>query len=56
MVRICHCVVGLFSISERCCREATFRILLVSDRAAWVKVKNPDAVARQRERAARWNR
>ena len=23
---------------------------------AWVKVKNPDAVARQRERAARWNR
>jgi bifunctional non-homologous end joining protein LigD len=22
---------------------------------AWVKVKNPDAVARQRERAARWN-
>jgi ATP-dependent DNA ligase len=23
---------------------------------AWVKVKNPDAVAQQRERAARWNR
>jgi bifunctional non-homologous end joining protein LigD len=23
---------------------------------AWVKVKNPDAVARQRERAARWSR
>jgi bifunctional non-homologous end joining protein LigD len=22
----------------------------------WVKVKNPDAVAQQRERAARWNR
>ena len=22
---------------------------------AWVKVKNPDAVAQQRERAARWN-
>ena len=23
---------------------------------AWVKVKNPDAVAQQRERAARWSR
>jgi ATP-dependent DNA ligase len=23
---------------------------------AWVKVKNPDALAQQRERAARWNR
>ena len=45
MVRICHCVVGLFLISERCCREATFRILLVPDGAAWVKVKNSDAVA-----------
>jgi bifunctional non-homologous end joining protein LigD len=22
---------------------------------AWVKVKNPDAMAQQRERAARWN-